>query len=149
MAIRRQLDRDGRAISLESLLMDIADHPHVLSWSRHVALYRPEARQFAEARFDLLVGHAAAHIDKRAVHEELRALRRGTDAVKVYGTKKVAHSDAEAPTHMPTFKELDEALDLIKALLIRYLRLLRGLDYQEPVVGYDWKAIFREPWIPS
>ncbi len=76
------------------------------------------------------------------------ATPRNTDAVKKYGTKWVAHRDKAAPATVPTFKELDDALEIIKNVLIQHLRLVRRLDHQEPVWTYDWKAIFREPWIP-
>jgi len=149
MATRRQVDRDKRSVSLERLLTDILDHPHVLSRQRFVSLYAPEMQQFAHARFDLLVANGATHIDPGAVQGELKALRDGTGEVTRYGTKRVAHFDETALAKVPTFKELDDALDLIMKLFVRYLRLLRGLDYKEPVWTYDWKAIFREPWIPS
>ena len=48
---------------------------------------------------------------------------------------------------MPTLGELEAALDPLGALLKKYMLLIRAISYHEPEWAYDWKAIFREPWI--
>jgi hypothetical protein len=148
MAVRRQLDRDPQSISLARLLSEIRAYPNVVSRQRFVGLCRlPERKDVAHREFDELVAPGAQHIDPIAVQSDLDALKTKTRDVERYGTKRVAHFDERAPTSIPTFHELDEAIDLIRALWVKYLLLLRGLSYREPVWAYDWKAIFREPWV--
>jgi hypothetical protein len=50
---------------------------------------------------------------------------------------------------VPTFDDLDNALNLLEALTIKYLHLLTGKQPETfvPVFQYDWTKIFREPWI--
>lgn len=148
MAVRRQLDKDRKSISLARLLSEIVAYPHVLSRARFVRLYRPELQEIAHYDFDMHVASGANHIDPTIVQNDLDALRTRARDVERYGTKRVAHFDDKGPKNIPTFQELDNALDLIHALRVKYLFLLWARAYQEPVWTYDWKAIFREPWIP-
>ena len=147
MAMRRQVDHNKQSISLIGLLTAIERHPQALSRANFLAQLPPQMHVFGNARFDLDIGADSAHIDAKTVADDLAVLRGVTDIVWHYGTKRVAHFDAVGPTSVPTFKELDEALDLIVGLFVRYLRLLRQLTYEPPQFTYDWKGIFREPWI--
>lgn len=148
MAVRRQLDKDPQSISLARLLSEIVAYPRVLSRGRFVGLYRPDLQNVAHREFDRYVASGANQIDPIVVKTELDGLHKRTREVKRYGTKLVAHLDEKGPKNIPTFQELDETLDLIHELRARYLFLLRAVTYPEPVWTYDWKAIFREPWIP-
>jgi len=47
-----------------------------------------------------------------------------------------------------TMGDLESALDLVGAPLRKYMLLILAVSYHEPEWAYDWKAIFREPWIP-
>ena len=148
MAVRRQLDKHPKSISLARLLSEIVAHPRALSREQFVGLYRPELQDIAHYDFDRHVASGANHIDSTVVQTDVDALRQKTLDVERYGTKRVAHFDEKGPKNIPTFQELDDVLDLIHALRVKYLFLLRALAYREPVWTYDWKAIFREPWIP-
>ena len=148
MAVRRQLDKDSRSISLARLLGEIVRYPHVLSRERFVGLYGPEHQNLAHQEFDRNVASGANQIDPTVVQTDLDAFEDRTRDVERYGTKRVAHHDREGPKNIPTFQELDVALDLIHALRVKYLFLLQAQTYNEPVWTYDWKAIFREPWVP-
>lgn len=148
MAVRRQRDKDSRSISLARLLSEIVDYPRVLSRERFVGLYRPELQNVAHHEFDRHVASGANHIHPTVAQTDLDALHKRTQDVERYGTKRVAHFDEKGPKNIPTFQELDDALDLIHALRVKCLFLLRAVTYREPVWTYDWKAIFREPWVP-
>lgn len=147
MAVRRQLDKDPQSISLARLLSEIVAHSRVLSRGRFVGLYRPALQNAAHREFDGHVAPSANHIDPTVVQTELDDLHKRTRDVERYGTKRVAHFDEKGPKNIPTFQELDDALDLIHELRVKYLAPLRALTYREPVWTYDWKAIFREPWV--
>ena len=148
MAVRRQLDKDPQSISLARLLGEVATYPHILTRGRFVGMYRPEFQNGAHHMFDKHVASGANHIDPDVVQTELEDLYNKTRDIERYSTKRVAHFDEKGPKNIPTFQELDDALDLIHALRVKYLFLLRALTYQFPVWTYDWKAIFREPWVP-
>jgi len=51
---------------------------------------------------------------------------------------------------MPTYDELDTAIDAIHPVLKRYELLLLGVaTTPEPVAQFDWDGIFRQAWLPS
>jgi hypothetical protein len=59
---------------------------------------------------------------------------------------RVAHRDPAEP-RIPTFPELDTALDTLEALVDKYTALLLAREGDiVPVIVDDWKAIFRDPW---
>jgi hypothetical protein len=70
--------------------------------------------------------------------------------VKAYVDEHIAHSDKRPRTPLPTFAELDAALDLIGELMSKYCLLLTaaGLPDVVPTIQNDWEAVFRQPWIP-
>ena len=94
------------------------------------------------------IGQGTRHIDPSAVNADVETLRQATSAVERYGTKRVAHLDVVGPTDVPTFEEIEAALELLRTLLKKSMMLLKAVAYHDPVRSYDWKAIFREPWIP-
>lgn len=149
MAVRRQIDRDKRSVSLRNLLAKIQKHPQALSRQNVLAMLAPEARAFGSERFDLFIGPGAAHADPQVVAADVAALDQQTDIVRHYANKRVAHRDQQGPTTLPTFKDLDDALDVIWGLLKRYFAVLRCLEFAgDPEIPGDWKEIFREPWMP-
>jgi hypothetical protein len=148
MAVRRQRGVDERAVSMERLLVDMRKNPQVVSRARFVALYRPDMRDAADREFDRYVGAGAPHVDPKDVQRDLDDLKRRTEELERYGTKRVAHLDETGPKNVPTMGELEAAIDLLGALLRKYMLIVRAISYHEPEWAYDWKAIFREPWIP-
>jgi hypothetical protein len=65
----------------------------------------------------------------------------------------VAHLRIERPeNHLPTFQELDDCIDAIAKLLVKYWKLCRIIDYTQSGMLSLWqcdcKAIFKEAWIP-
>jgi hypothetical protein len=151
MAVRRQVNANLQSVSLARLLKEIIGCPHVLSRERFVRLYPPELEDNAHGAFGYLVGPNANHIDPTVIQAELDNLREKTREIKQYTNKRVAHHDEKEPTNIPMFQEIDDALSLICEVGRKYLFLLRKKDYQfqeSTDKENDWKAIFREPWIP-
>jgi hypothetical protein len=52
---------------------------------------------------------------------------------------------------VPTYNELDAAIDLVDRLYVKYHLLFHAanMDTTLPTRQYDWQAVFRVPWIPS
>jgi hypothetical protein len=151
MAVRRQVDVNLQSVSLARLLKEIIGCPYVLSRERFVGLYSPELEDDAHGEFDYLIGPNAPHIDPTVVQAELDNLREKTRDIKQYTNKRVAHYDKKGPTNIPMFQDIDDALSLICEVGRKYLFLLRkkNFQFQESTDEEDdWKAIFREPWIP-
>ncbi len=69
-----------------------------------------------------------------------------------YADRRIAHFDERAISSIPTFLDLDKCIDFLEMLIKKYYLLFRAgsLNSILPVSQnrYDWKAIFKEAWIP-
>lgn len=149
IGVRRQLDRDPGSISFARLLGEVAANPHVVSRERYVALYKTMPRDLGNKDFDRLAGAGVPHIDPAVPTGELTKLEALATRIKKYANKRIAHFDKSDFKALPTYAELDECLDYLEELLKRYLLLFRAQAYAAivPVWQYDWKQVFRRPWI--
>ena len=87
---------------------------------------------------------------RRSQRRDLAALHGAAEKVRQYVNQHVAHDQAEPTmTDLPTFGDLHDAIDGIGEIFQKYAVMLTGgWNLLEPVIQDDWKAIFREPWIP-
>ena len=152
IGLRRQIDKDERTISLRRLLEKIKDQPEVLSRERYVALWDDPVlrKRFADGQFNEFTGPGKPHIDPAMVEEDVSQLVKKIESVKGYVDKRIAHYDRQGPTTLPTYADLNECLDFVEVLLRKYLNVFRAEMRPRilPVWQYDWKQIFRHPWIP-
>jgi hypothetical protein len=69
-----------------------------------------------------------------------------------YADRVIAHYDSRGlaqPT--PKFSDISDCLAVLEKLVLRYVLLLNGAwqDSLLPTFQYDWKRVFRIPWIDS
>lgn len=149
IGVRRQLDKDPDSISFARLLGEVAAHPQVLSRERYLALYKTMPRDLGDKDFDRLAEPGAAHIDPAVPTDELAKLEGLAARIRKYANKRIAHFDKSDFKALPTYAKLDDCLDYLEELLKRYLLLFRAQAYATivPVWQYDWKQVFRMPWI--
>lgn len=150
MGVRRQLDRDKNSVSLMKLLQDIRQQSCLLNQEFHSTLYQPEMTHLAQATFEKAIGTPATHLPMAMVVEDIDALEEISALHKTYIDRHVAHSDRrQTGVAMATYGDLYGAGETMEKLFSKYYLLLCGADYRSllPVVEYDWKAIFRVPWI--
>jgi HEPN superfamily AbiU2-like protein len=153
-AIRRQAEvHPARVVSLASLLAEMDAEPERLTRERFIAQYDdpdPYFEQLGQATFDeRFAGEAGDHIDPRIVEADLNELRAASEKVERYVDRYIAHTDREGLETLPTFGEIDEAIDTIGRLFKKYALLLTASGWAtlEPVPQHDWLAIFRQAWI--
>lgn len=149
IGIRRQVDKDRDSVSFARLLSEVAAEAEVISRERHVALYKTALIDLANPGFDRLAGPGAPHLDPVVPTKELAKLEALAAPLRRYANKRIAHFDKSDFKALPTYAELDECLDYLENLLKRYLLLFRAQHYSNivPVWQYDWKQVFRRPWI--
>ncbi|MGH7431166.1 MAG: hypothetical protein ACREI5_05045 [Candidatus Methylomirabilales bacterium] len=151
IGVRRQLDEDQDSISFARLLGEIMASPKVLSRERFVALYKGSVipNKYAHHDFDKFSGPGGSYVDPVPVQADLSTLRQKAARIRKYANKRIAHFDKSDFKHLPTYADLDESLDYLEALLKKYLLLFRAEGHGSivPVWQYDWKEIFRLPWI--
>ncbi len=148
VAVRRQLDRSRGVVSLWRLLDEIARHPEVMTRQRHVALWKVSSVEDANKNFDRFSG-GADRIPAGRIRADQRALDEAGDSVKRYGDEMIAHAALVATPSVPTYEDLNAAIDRVAELVKDYTSLLEAVMLWrfEPVIHQGWKAIFRTAWI--
>ena len=151
MGIRRQVKIEEQSISLARLLDEIHKAPEDISKKQFVRLYgRNEyMRKIGEQDFDRYYGFGQEYIDSKTVKMDLDKLKFKLKKCERYADKIVAHIDKKKPKTLPTFKDVDLCIELLERLVLKYYTLFTGkaVNSMLPTWQYDWKEIFRTPWI--
>ena len=156
-AVRRQLDRDPRSISLWRLLGDIAEHPEVMTRERHVALWledtddereRAHNERRANENYDKFAGEGNDVIAPERTLEDRERLVTLAKPITDHVNKSVAHTDEENLAAVPTWEDLNAALDELGELLKKYVSLLKAewLARVAPVQQTPWERAFTVAW---
>ncbi len=152
IGFRRLVDSRKDTVSFHRLLTEIAKQPDVISRERYATLYKnPVIRKaVADKEFDKFAGPGKRHINPKMVREDRDRLIMKIKGMKDYVDRRVAHFAERDSSRVPTYGDIDDCLDLVEALLSKYLAVLRAEAHLEilPTWQYDWKQIFRHPWIP-
>jgi hypothetical protein len=144
-AIRRQVEVRQDVISLARLIDSVWRYPTVLNRDRYTALHPDWAREEAEFWFDRLAG-TDEFINPELPAEHMQELRDGTQVVRGWVNKAVAHADAKG-RDAPPLDELDASIKVIFGLFNLYEQLIRGTAVLGDVVMPIWPVVFRVPWI--
>lgn len=164
MAVRRLAVEAGQRqeISLGMLLRDIVPSPCAITRSTFLARYDKQDEDREWARKDWLrVGQEAWDrdwgdltadcLDVARIKADIDLLTSTAEKVRAFADRTVAHIDSRGVNELPTFGELDLAIDTLGALFTKYAALLTGSGwaYLEPTMQGDWKRPFREPLFSS
>ncbi|MBI4547890.1 MAG: hypothetical protein HY707_07920 [Ignavibacteriae bacterium] len=162
VCVRRQLDTDSRTITLGRLLSEIQRTPAILSLSRFESMYTQglstrteEQRIFynlekrrAKKEFQQFSGKVKMHVDPSLVSNDLILLNRACRPIVKYVNKRVAHRDKKQFTTLPTFNDLDTAIDALYDMFKKYMLLLPCVQFDFVIQPqWDWKEIFKVAWI--
>lgn len=154
VGIRRQGDRARDVITLRRLIDDVARNPTAISRSFYVERYPEFMRQFSDhphREFDTFAGPEGEHPDPALIRDDLAELGRIIKVVADYVNKHLAHRAARADVPIPTYDDLDRALDEFDRLLKRYYLLIdgSGLVSSTPVKQYDFLRPLLVAWKPD
>jgi hypothetical protein len=169
MAVRRQVRRRRDSVSLVKLLKEIEDHPDVMSRTRFTDMYPVGLPRdiLATADYDRFADRNGNQVSPEVVRQDRLKLGdheksepqqdrdRLESAVKrviMLADKRVAHLDYTKPIDpVPTYADLDEAIDTLGSVFNKYNVLLTGTSLltMEPTIAVDWTAIFQVPWLPN
>jgi hypothetical protein len=161
MAIRRQTDDDPRSVSFFRFLKLVKGNPSLVSRKRYRALFPADdpfveqlselglEKQYIDGDYDRLVGEGKVQPSVADVQAEIDELKRVTGKLATFADKVIAHHDEHKLEHLPTFAEVGDAITYLEELVQRYKLLFEATSTSMTVAyQYDWKAIFRVPWIP-
>ena len=148
-AIRRQVDRTKGTVSFLRFLEHLARQPGVVTRKRYKSLSNTAPDDYMDAGFDHLAGIGNDVMSADEVKKDVDELIAKADVLKKYTDAKVAHCGKAKPAVIPTFGDVDEAVELLERLLKKYLHLFRAtaLSSALPEIVYDWKAIFKVAWL--
>lgn len=156
-SIRRQVDRGRGVVSLYRLLSEVAQHPRVVSRERHVALWTRDNRPGdfdapANENYDRFSDARERDVMNVAfVRTDIDSLAGVGTVIERYVDEAIAHTADRTTQTVPTYDELNAAIDTVADLVSKYASLLKAeiLPQFEPAIQYDWKAPFRQAWIPD
>jgi len=163
--ICRQVDTDPDSLSLINLLNEILQNPKAITKKWFASQYQKniigdpkKIGDFKKVMFD--VGKAdfgnnfgkTNFIRKSIVNSDTRKLKRYTKSIKKFRHKRIAHLDKNRKLKFNiNFNDLNNAIDVLEKTAFKYNLLLNQAAYAGgtllPTIQYDWKKIFKEPWI--
>ncbi len=108
------------------------------------------AEQFSNRDFDRLAGRGKDHVSIGIFKADLSRLKQAGRRLRRFVNKRIAHFDRRKFKNPPTYREVDQCLEVMETLLKKYVLMFRAEAHVNilPTWQYDWKAIFRVPWIP-
>lgn len=154
IGIRSFNDLSPDSHSLGRLLYEIIERPGCISRRSHIALYRgmPNGSFHGNRTFDINVGEGAHYVSSRTVRSDLRTLEEDLSRVRLFVNKRIAHrTGSGALRRVPTFNEMDAALDTLDRTLCKYRLLLTasGMTSCFATRQYNWRSVLYDPWIPD
>lgn len=149
--IRQQTDKDQRSISLWNLLTDLERRATLITREWFVAqCAEPSDEDAANSFFDTWCGPCRRHADPAVFERQRQELETACQAIRKYVNKRVAHHAAVADDKLkiPTWGELNGAIDTVHSLTCRCIQFLRQEPVHDllPTWNYNWKVVFERPW---
>ena len=163
VGLRRQIKNQKDSISFVGLLKDIAENPNELSFSYYLAIRNSESdfqcfqrsgipfsyREMIEEEFKRYADPNCEHVCPKMVKGDLKELEETAKTCEDFADKRIAHRDKRNPKTVPTHDQFDNCLKLLEKTYGKYHLLFyaEGIPTLYPEPQYDWKVIFRKPWL--
>lgn len=153
--VRQQIDRRSDSVSLYRLLADLRQQATLITRDWYVGCWPepPRSNGAASCSFDDWFGQSQSHADPAVFESDLNRLENICRPLKVYANKRLAHQSniEDRKLAIPTWGDLDSAIDHLDRVVCRYIGLLR-LDVCStllPTWQYNWQRVFAKPWLPQ
>jgi len=149
---RRFTDQDKRSHSLWRILYEILENPGVINRRAHITLYRetPREMDLGNHTFNAIVGREKNILSQTQIRSDLQTIEKVDERIRKLVNKRVAHlTNPGAIRRLPTFKDLDKALDTYDKILCKYNTLLTAAGMASAFAtrqGY-WMDSLLDPWV--
>ncbi|MDD5593680.1 MAG: hypothetical protein PHG97_02920 [Candidatus Margulisbacteria bacterium] len=162
MSVRRQIKNDKDSISFARLLSEMQRHPKIMSKERFAAMYKmssdegrgvPALRKHLENRvqkaFRKYSDESRNYFNPKIADRDLQYLRMTVKKIEDFADRRIAHCDKRSRKTLASYKNLDDSIDFLENLVRKYYLLFHAdaLISVLPFYQYDWKQIFKHPWI--
>lgn len=163
--LRRQIKPHKDSISFVGLLEDIAEKPAELSlnyyrsrWTADEGSLDETGRAHLEAatgidliaeEFSQYADATGTHVCSQMVKTDFARLKKSAEACEEFGDKRIHHRDKKDLKVVPTHSQLKACIYLLDKTYVKYHWLFYAVSMPTLALTpqYDWKAIFREPWL--
>lgn len=158
MLLRRELDQQARTENLHNLLLDIIEHPSVLTRARYRAAWDAHGfdRAQADKAFDLfspgrVTGTADAdYIDPAVVRADLEQVGKDANEIRIYAERTQAHRTPKPNLDTPDIPALHKTISDVQRIIAKYYAIVTlgsVIAHWEPVVPFDTIAPFMRAWV--
>ncbi|GAA5200744.1 hypothetical protein GCM10023346_43540 [Arthrobacter gyeryongensis] len=152
LGIRKMVDADSRTGSFTQLLTRLAEQPHRVTREWYIGGTQVAIALHLDQTFTRIADpHYQGHLEGAIPSADLAALREASKKVEKYVNEHVAHAQLRPTADLPSYGDVDAALDLHFDLLKKYLLLLTSSDRIEgpPIFQFPWTRVFYEPWLTA
>lgn len=159
IAVRRHVDQRGDSRGLRRFLESLRrtgvsrdTYVRYRLWLGEGSVF-PEERQIEMAHdsFDKVVGGGVPRMRRRDLADDFNRLDEVAELVVDYTNTWIAHlGNREEDGSIPTFGDLDEVIDTLGEIIVRYHSFLRGTHLRiTPVDHTEWTVAFAAPWFDN
>lgn len=148
VGIRKQLKAGG--VSLRSVLDTLEANPGLVSRKQFLDFFagHPLTEAAGEEQFDRFAGVGARLLSPDALRQDKLTLLSRCRKVEYLVDKRIAHYDRVDVLPVPTFADLEDAVEVLKEISRKYSVLLRGADRGFEFSYLDeWSSVLRFPWL--
>jgi len=149
----RKIVGKNESMSLYKLIEGIKNNPDVITREYFISQWHDKVTKelgIDHQTFDKYTEPGGQHVNLEGLARDLQMLDEDTQLIKTFTDKWVAHLDKNRETiEMPTFGDLDTALDVVDKVWCKYKELLTcsAPETQKPAIPEDWEAPLLHPWI--
>lgn len=153
IGIRKFTDHDRRSRSLWVMIFQILECPGIISRKSHVSHYTEKVHKefdMGNITFDNVVGKNKPCLTQTQIKSDLKQLEDANERIKRFVNKRIAHFNTSGSIRrLPTFKELDNALDVIDKLFCKYNLLLTasGEESMHAERQVNWTEVLWDAWV--
>lgn len=156
VGICKQIDERKDILSLIKLLKEISTNPEIITKKWFIFQYQKNRgeidnqtmRDQAKIDFEEKFGKGD-FIERSIVSSDISKIECCTEIIQTLRHKRIAHKNKNLKLEFNvSFNDLDQAIDILEHVTIKYNLLLDQSWYNTllPVVD-DWQKIFKSPWI--
>jgi hypothetical protein len=149
-SVRRQVDQKATRGGLRMLLESILKNPELITKEDYMRPFGGALKFTGERIWAERYG-GKDFLDPAVVQADILLLENTTKKLKDMADKNVAHKDKDAHLYTIQYKDLDDAVDLLERLTIKYYSLITspgaGINSLLATNLSGWENVFSEPWV--